>query len=862
MFRDKVLSSKGSRAAIILLLILNIDFFPCIWGHKTLLESAQFCQSILSTGAWAGKRLDSVGLPKTLDPAVAAWFTEPSLAFTGVEYLHDRSIPLWNPYQGFGQPYAADMQSQPFYPLAILFSLHITPKTYNLFLLCRLFLAGIGGYLYLRLFVSFLAAVTGAVAAMLSGYFMMVISTPYLSVETLIPGALFAAELLIRNTRRKTVCAFALVIVLAIVGGMPESSFLLFAFVYSYMLFRITFDTELRQRWLSKSCYVLLATVIGLCLAAFLLLPLLELIRHSYNSHELQKNGGWVPGLWHDRFDLSILTYVFPLLFGQPFAPTLLPYTYNGNGARNYAGVLAVFLGLVALLSARGSRNPSERRLTQTTYFFFACALAVVLKRYGFPPIDSLGRLPLLRIVTLVKYDEPILSVCVAMLCGMGLERIAARQASRRVQIAALSGAFLTILVGLLISKDLLVKELLKDHVLPAFPVIALGLPVCLLFCLALCYIAVSHKPRDGPTMPQAGFWRADIAAHPLSSYPGNFVRRRASKYLTVSIFLLLTCEMSLNYIPELYYAFSKLPDASENPYAGAPYIKWLKARTGNSYRMFARGGALYPDWASAFQLPDIRNLDALYYWKYLPFVRNFMLLPGQLGTDDFQDRFTGAGSYEYSFATPVQQRLLQLSSVRYLVTNKPYLQPEFQLAYDREVKIYSYDHVLPRAALYFRAEIAKDDAQVLQRLSDPAFDVFHTVLLNARQLKPEQLTHVSNMNQSESRPVEAGSITAYQPLTVDIDALLEQSGILVLNDSDYPGWEVSVDSQPSKTVTANYLFRGVFIRPGRHRIHFSYLPRTFRLGAGISMLTLVGLIFWLVSPRHDGTRIPEGRVP
>ncbi len=817
---DRTIAHDTFRAALILLLVLNIEFFPFIWGKKTFLESAQFCASVLPKGAWAGKPVDVLRYGKTLDPAAAAWFMEPSMAITGSQYLQNKTLPLWNPYQAFGTPYAADMQSQPFYPLAILFSLHLTPRTYNLFILCRLFVAGVFAYLYLRLFVSFTPALASGIAAMLSGYYVLFISLPYLSVETLIPAALLAAEILIRKTSHKSMWGFAFVFLLAIVGGMPESSLLLFAFVYAYMAFRLVFDSDLRRGWFKRTLYVLGASLLGISLAAFLLIPLLEFMRHSYNTHQPPYIHG-VPGLTHDPFGLSILTYIFPLLFGEPFAGTLPEYA---DGIRNYVGIVAIFIVLVAAFCLI---RPMKRRncaLVPITYFFLATIAIVLLKRYGFPPINMLGKLPLFRMVLFPKYDEPILSISVAAVCGIGLERILKNEASLRIQVTALIVAFLVIPSGVMAAREVLIKELRTGHVLPAFPAIAIGLPVCLLFCLAICCIAFKSRLSVGSGAS------------------------RACTRFTIAISVLLVAEMSLNYIPELYYAFNSLPDISENPFLGAPYIEWLKSRVGAD-RIFGRESELIPDWASVFQLADIRDLDALYYKKYLPFIRNFFLQSRQSTEDELRDRFTG-GTYDYSFAVAAQRRLLQLTSVRYLLTRTPYEQPSFRLAYDRELKIYTYDDVLPRAALYYRAEIAKDESEVLQKLANPNFDIYRTVLLDATKLRLDQRFRILYVNQGPSRPVEAQAITSYEPQTVEISASPVQSGILVLNDSDYPGWTVQVDGRPAEWFTANYIFRGVLLGPGRHHIRFSYRPRSFYLGAAISLLTLLVPMLWSVRRR------------
>ena len=93
-----------------------------------------------------------------------------------------------------------------------------------------------------------------------------------------------------------------------------------------------------------------------------------------------------------------------------------------------------------------------------------------------------------------------------------------------------------------------------------------------------------------------------------------------------------------------------------------------------------------------------------------------------------------------------------------------------------------------------------------------------------------------------------AGSvrIDAYRPQRVELTASMQSDGLVVLSDSFYPGWEATIDGQPAPIVRANYFVRGVFVPAGEHRVVFAYRPLSFRVGAGVSILTcaivLIGL--------------------
>ena len=63
---------------------------------------------------------------------------------------------------------------------------------------------------------------------------------------------------------------------------------------------------------------------------------------------------------------------------------------------------------------------------------------------------------------------------------------------------------------------------------------------------------------------------------------------------------------------------------------------------------------------------------------------------------------------------------------------------------------------------------------------------------------------------------------------------------LLVLSDAYSDGWQATVDGQDAPIYRANYAFRGVWLAPGDHTIIFTYRPRTFLIGGGVSAITLL----------------------
>jgi uncharacterized membrane protein YfhO len=81
--------------------------------------------------------------------------------------------------------------------------------------------------------------------------------------------------------------------------------------------------------------------------------------------------------------------------------------------------------------------------------------------------------------------------------------------------------------------------------------------------------------------------------------------------------------------------------------------------------------------------------------------------------------------------------------------------------------------------------------------------------------------------------------IVSYENQTVTIHASVNDSGILVLVDSYYPGWKAYVDGREARILKANHFFRAVVLAEGEHVVEFRYEPLSFKIGLAVSLTTL-----------------------
>jgi len=67
--------------------------------------------------------------------------------------------------------------------------------------------------------------------------------------------------------------------------------------------------------------------------------------------------------------------------------------------------------------------------------------------------------------------------------------------------------------------------------------------------------------------------------------------------------------------------------------------------------------------------------------------------------------------------------------------------------------------------------------------------------------------------------------------------------GVLVLADMWYPGWQATVDGNPSPVLAVDGVFRGVEVGQGTREVVFTYYPVSFRVGTGVSLAGLAVLL-------------------
>jgi hypothetical protein len=76
------------------------------------------------------------------------------------------------------------------------------------------------------------------------------------------------------------------------------------------------------------------------------------------------------------------------------------------------------------------------------------------------------------------------------------------------------------------------------------------------------------------------------------------------------------------------------------------------------------------------------------------------------------------------------------------------------------------------------------------------------------------------------------------------------RDGVLVLRQQAAPGWDVSVDGKPARSLVIDGIFRGVDVAKGHHVVVWKYHPRSLLNGAAITVATLLALVVFVFVKR------------
>ncbi len=247
--------------------------------------------------------------------------------------------------------------------------------------------------------------------------------------------------------------------------------------------------------------------------------------------------------------------------------------------------------------------------------------------------------------------------------------------------------------------------------------------------------------------------------------------------------------------------------------------ISQLKADT-SAYRVFALPGATQRGY---LQYHEISSSDGWADQEY----RGYR---AYRGGDYNQNPTFMEGLKQNPDGSVSGSKFFDMLNVKYLLYRLPEV-PGLQLAENKDV--------LPRARFLSQWESLPLD-QHIQRMRQADFDPKISALVDAATPSPNPPS-LDSAQIANAAPVEIhrenSGVNADQYRVKN-----DREGMLVLSDIWYPYWRLTVDGQQQSLLRVNYLFRGVYLKPGAHTVSVHYHSEPLTQGLLVSLLALFGL--------------------
>lgn len=181
------------------------------------------------------------------------------------------------------------------------------------------------------------------------------------------------------------------------------------------------------------------------------------------------------------------------------------------------------------------------------------------------------------------------------------------------------------------------------------------------------------------------------------------------------------------------------------------------------------------------------------------------------------------------------------MMNIKYLVfSSEQYQQEKGQLAEKFQPVFMSSDNseivlqnisVLPKAWLVSSALLARDRLQALDIIKNPSFNPQKMAVVESAP--PLPISGIGN----QSLGLPGGVVVdRYENDIINISAETAANSLLILSEKYYKGWHATVDGKRVEIFPVNYILRGVYLPPGKHKVEFIFDPLPFKIGKYLTL--------------------------
>ena len=89
--------------------------------------------------------------------------------------------------------------------------------------------------------------------------------------------------------------------------------------------------------------------------------------------------------------------------------------------------------------------------------------------------------------------------------------------------------------------------------------------------------------------------------------------------------------------------------------------------------------------------------------------------------------------------------------------------------------------------------------------------------------------------------------IKKYSNNKIELNVDTDENGLLWLSEIWYPAWKAYIDGENTKVLCADFSFRAIEVPKGNHEIKFIFSSSYFKLGALITIISLLSSFGFLI---------------
>jgi len=744
--------------------------------------------------------------------------TYPIRYFLG-QVFNQGAIPYWVPHANGGMPFMATFHPGVFYPPSILFFLDDTTYALNLFYVLHFLILGVFTFLLARSWrISFEGALCSAITAMLSGYIVAstLVSNFFISAVWL-PMVFWMFHQFWMRKHVGYFVGLVLTIATQTLAACPEINIMTMLLLYAHSLYflpRASGFPGIARITTSLA----IAVVLALGLSALQLVPTAKLLKHSFRDGGLSYEEHTQWSLDQQKLLSLVVSPDYGDYFSKSFSGILKVDTNNNTVDSEALSVPGVESISEDSLNSTSKTKPYRNYGLLHTIYMGVISLIFVLFGFLFRREKSMGfwlvvflfglffafgknnpfyqlfysAVPLLNLFRYPEKYTYISAFAAIFLTGYGLDSLIRCTRERQIKIYPV----LTILIILFGIIGLKMVE--KSNFDPEF---SMGLVALFGFIYILFYF---EKMKEG--------------------------------MFVALVLVVILLDLSAKGV-------KLLPLIDRKYYEEKPVLLETLGETFGKHRTYSGNLNKKPE-PLVYPLGPNRLAQIHARKEYL------MPYSGMVSQLEHVDGFPGLAldlknhslwKRVFSKSLPERRRrILARSNTKYWIDSEaptPYMGNYFIVLPNR-VKIL--DGVLPRAYLVPRMKVPNEDGHLLNTYYKESFNPLKEVLL------------YKSVDFKES-PHFKGTVehVGYRPNHVTVKTSQEGNGFLVLMDSYFPGWTVTVDGEEQPVLQGNHFYRAVQLGPGQHTLEFAYMPEGFRLGLVISSACLSLIIISLFSGKY-----------